>query len=215
MGLPAPEWHQGCAWPGNSPSKQGGGTKHIPSSVSCGKQTPWQGHSWLTWHGQDRRGDVGFLVELGVIPEPVDLHRLRRSHSLARQVEGAVPGDVQLLRLTDEVRETCTDTGKQEVHREAKDSPFLAPSSRSLSRDTAPQLLQLTFQPHQDGIGHHLHARDVEFADVGAVIRALGTEDAAGQNGHRLRACGFPFFQEPALRASLIPTCSGRPAALT
>lgn len=87
----------------------------FPAVVSHSRDTPWPGYSQLTWHSQDRRGDVGFLVDLDVVLEPVDLHRLWRSHSLARQVEGAVPGDIQLLGLTDEVWETCMDTRKQKI----------------------------------------------------------------------------------------------------
>lgn len=76
--------------------------------------------AWLTWHGQDRWGDVGLLVDLDVVAKPVDLHRLRRAHSLAREVEGTVLGDIQLLRLTNEVWEPCTDQS-----RESRDSESL------------------------------------------------------------------------------------------
>lgn len=72
---------------------------------------------WLTWNSQDRWGDVGLLIDTDVVAKPVDLHRLGRAHSLAREVEWTVLGDVHLLGLTDEVWEPCTDAS-----REARDS---------------------------------------------------------------------------------------------
>ena len=60
---------------------------------------------------------MGLLIDSDVVAKPVDLHRLRRAHGLAREVEGTVFGDIQLLGLTNEVWEPCTDTS-----REARDS---------------------------------------------------------------------------------------------
>lgn len=70
-------------------------------------------------------GDVGVLVNLNIVADPVDLHRIWRAHSLAREVEGTVLGDIQLLRLQNEVWEPCTDT-----------------------RDSASSAAQLQQQPH-------------------------------------------------------------------
>lgn len=74
-------------------------------------------------------------------------------------------------------------------------------------------LLRLTFQLHRDGIRHHLHTRDVELADVGAVIRARGRKDAAREK-HKLG------LQSQALGAGvclpiLVPSPSVSPVANT
>lgn len=58
----------------------------------------------------------------------------------------------------------------------------------SLSGTSGPARLQLTFQLYQDGIRCNLNARDVEFADVGAVIRALSSTDATREKGEVVRA---------------------------
>lgn len=172
---------------------------------------------------------MGLLIDLDVVAKPVDLHGLRWAHSLAREVEGTVLGDIQLLGLLNEVWEPCTATSREARDSESlatqlyqqpqtsgqglcpplATSPFPSKTPRfwrtahtswslglsfsqgtvlHLSGTSTLALLQLTFQLHQDRIRHHLHARDVEFADVGAIIRALGGNDAARENGDHVRA---------------------------
>lgn len=58
----------------------------------------------------------------------------------------------------------------------------------SLSDTSSLAHLQLTFQLYQDGIRCNLSARDVEFADIGAVIRALSSPDATREKGEVVRA---------------------------
>lgn len=131
---------------------------------------------------------------------------------MAREVEGAVPGDIQLLRLLNEVWEPCTDAKQRSKRfRElSSTAPTTAPHCLtwawlcqpvpshkvlpicgrhgSLSGTSGPARLQLTFQLYQDGIRCNLNARDVEFADVGAVIRALSSTDATREKGEVVRA---------------------------
>lgn len=102
---------------------------------------------------------MGLLVNLNIVAEPVDLHRLWWAHSLAREVEGTVLGDIQLLRLPNEVWEPCTDTrnsasisGGQMAALSSRELPLSQGSGLSHLQHFCPFCLQLTFQLHRDGV---------------------------------------------------------------
>lgn len=132
---------------------------------------------------------------------------------MAREVEGAVLGDIQLLRLLNEVWEPCTCA--KERNKRFRELSSTAPTTTphcftrawlcqpvpsiqasldvcgrhdSMSGTSGLVCLQLTFQLYQDGIRCNLNARDVEFADIGAVIRALSSPDATREKGEVVRA---------------------------
>jgi len=72
---------------------------------------------------------VGLLIDLDVVAKPVDLHRLWWAHGLACEVEGSVFSDIQLLRLTNEVWEPCTDASKETRIRDLSNTALSATSN--------------------------------------------------------------------------------------